>query len=1075
MKKLLSIIIVMSMTFLCSVTAITAAAENAVSLMSEDDYIVDFPDSVLKEYMVLNYDANGDGQIQKSELRIDSDRRKIYIDLSNSNVVSTKGLEEIAPKMGINYKPSVTFKFDNSKIKDVAPLFEAIVNNDEAIFNISLNNNPQLTNEDFYQIPVASSNAKEDIVLEMKNTSVDDLSRLEGYRIVKFKFSNKMSKGFSGEYLDTVEISGEGGPGLITLLENAPNIRYLTIDSGNYINHMKHLGNLADLTIYGNYGFSNDDLAVFLEKDLTNITSIDFYNTQITDLSAFRGKVFDHMVFFEIKGPQSLITDITPLRDIVMQSKLGNKTFYIYFDYDGTSFQDVMVDGKTLGDHLLSQLPSIQKANVVYDMDIRHCRVTDLTPLNDVSKSNFRVSVQENWIAFSYKNNKKIYDDTIKAGSPFYYYGRANKGVAKSSYSDENSSSLSFDSSFNKKSYAYGDVITLTAAVTNSGIVSENVDIYFDIGDIEDYDEINIVNGDLHQRVTDIAPGQTVKKTVSFSISNKTKKTLESYMLFCKDSTPIAFISTPGISLRDDVSFWTVKTAYCNIPLRINGLCSADMKNVQIQTSDGEVIENIDDYSGGTGFRADIMIPEKYWPAVNSTKIISLKAVVTDENDKTYSSPVKDITLRNPEFESTLTIEDAHYSVYGSSHQYTLTEPSIMYYGNRAIIRTKFSGIDPSEIARAELVVNNRTLRMSPYVDGKYAGYYGTMVPMNLPEDYFDIILRVTTKSGDVLETLAGYGRILIDPSGIITDPNGDPIEGVKVTLQKLQDDGSWADWDAENYLQTNPVYTNEEGYYGWDVLEGTYRIIAEKEGYVTKVVERYYSRDQGEETEITVLPPRMDVDFSMEYADPENPPLKPMTIEEAKKALEAAVSGLKLSASANETDVTSKLMGDLTENMYVSFKSGTYVKAESTDTTEGSITGTLILENIWRDESQEISINIPLETIKATEFIDVFDNFTDKLMIEKIYGDNENVNLEISPKNNSDLPELKLYKALYTSEGILKKVDIVNAESVNGKTVISIEKPIVGENETFKLMLWTNEHIPVIEVIHNDTVGFFK
>ena len=59
-------------------------------------------------------------------------------------------------------------------------------------------------------------------------------------------------------------------------------------------------------------------------------------------------------------------------------------------------------------------------------------------------------------------------------------------------------------------------------------------------------------------------------------------------------------------------------------------------------------------------------------------------------------------------------------------------------------------------------------------------------------------------------------------------------LEGLTVTLYKMGDGGTEEEWDAANYDQTNPVTTNADGVYAWDVPEGKWKVKFEKEGYET-------------------------------------------------------------------------------------------------------------------------------------------------------------------------------------------------------------------------------------------------
>ena len=89
-----------------------------------------------------------------------------------------------------------------------------------------------------------------------------------------------------------------------------------------------------------------------------------------------------------------------------------------------------------------------------------------------------------------------------------------------------------------------------------------------------------------------------------------------------------------------------------------------------------------------------------------------------------------------------------------------------------------------------------------------------------------------------------------IDPSGIVFDSlSNTPIQGAKTSAYwiPLTDDNSteyWTQqpnseeygvlWDATDYSQSNPIFTDSNGYYSWDVPEGWWRVKIEIEGYET-------------------------------------------------------------------------------------------------------------------------------------------------------------------------------------------------------------------------------------------------
>jgi len=93
------------------------------------------------------------------------------------------------------------------------------------------------------------------------------------------------------------------------------------------------------------------------------------------------------------------------------------------------------------------------------------------------------------------------------------------------------------------------------------------------------------------------------------------------------------------------------------------------------------------------------------------------------------------------------------------------------------------------------------------------------------------------------------------DPSGYVFETVPfNRLEGVTATaLQQDADTGSWSVWDADWFLQENPVLSDSEGRYGWDVPPGMWQVLFQKPGYETA-----YS------DELQVPPPRTEVNVGM-------------------------------------------------------------------------------------------------------------------------------------------------------------------------------------------------------------------
>jgi len=114
----------------------------------------------------------------------------------------------------------------------------------------------------------------------------------------------------------------------------------------------------------------------------------------------------------------------------------------------------------------------------------------------------------------------------------------------------------------------------------------------------------------------------------------------------------------------------------------------------------------------------------------------------------------------------------------------------------------------------------------------------------DLAENYLDKSLAFYVAGGQ-----GTYLKWVIDPSGYVFDAQtGKRLMNVIVSaywFPNEEENPSYWDqipdnqaqgelWDAKEYRQTNPMGTDEEGAYAWDVPEGWWRVKFEKEGYQT-------------------------------------------------------------------------------------------------------------------------------------------------------------------------------------------------------------------------------------------------
>lgn len=104
--------------------------------------------------------------------------------------------------------------------------------------------------------------------------------------------------------------------------------------------------------------------------------------------------------------------------------------------------------------------------------------------------------------------------------------------------------------------------------------------------------------------------------------------------------------------------------------------------------------------------------------------------------------------------------------------------------------------------------------------------------------------------------------QYVLDPSGYVYEGvSSHRLEGVTATAYyKEMVEDMYGDlhenivkWDAEEYAQENPLFTDENGYYRWDVPQGMWQVKFEKEGYETTQSEW-----------LPVPPPQLDVNIAM-------------------------------------------------------------------------------------------------------------------------------------------------------------------------------------------------------------------
>ena len=276
-------------------------------------------------------------------------------------------------------------------------------------------------------------------------------------------------------------------------------------------------------------------------------------------------------------------------------------------------------------------------------------------------------------------------------------------------------------------------------------------------------------------------------------------------------------------------------------------------------------------------------------------------ALVAETTDGTVRSAQVTVEVVN----DPIAVGGVTYGTYGEKaaynerlNAYTFWQYVDLYMmGGDLPVSVSFSG---SGIQSVELSFCGLTQTASQSSDGAWTTIFkeGTWGASGLKY----LTADVTTADGETLHFVAAVVNLLIDPSGIVTDTNGDPLAGVTVYCQVWKDN-QWVNFDAENYGQVNPQVTDESGRYGWMVPEGKYRILAVKEGYQTydSLNDEMFSLNGG--STIVIPPVRTDINFSMAPDTSKSYTIFPTAVENATihcdRSNAAAGENVTLKASA--------------------------------------------------------------------------------------------------------------------------------------------------------------------------------
>jgi hypothetical protein len=179
----------------------------------------------------------------------------------------------------------------------------------------------------------------------------------------------------------------------------------------------------------------------------------------------------------------------------------------------------------------------------------------------------------------------------------------------------------------------------------------------------------------------------------------------------------------------------------------------------------------------------------------------------------------------------------------------------------------------PGGTATYQLVVAGHVARTGALAEGPAGTYRATIAPLNPIHGDGIVTIGIDCPGADPDETIE-FG-IYIDPSGVVRDTAGRPIEGATVVLLRSADpdgpffrvpDGSTVMSPAN---RIHPGSAGPDGRFGWDVVAGYYVVTASKPGCVSAA-----NRSQSAATSavLTIPPPVTNLDLRLDCTPPAGP-----------------------------------------------------------------------------------------------------------------------------------------------------------------------------------------------------------
>jgi len=277
--------------------------------------------------------------------------------------------------------------------------------------------------------------------------------------------------------------------------------------------------------------------------------------------------------------------------------------------------------------------------------------------------------------------------------------------------------------------------------------------------------------------------------------------------------------------------------------------------------------------------------------------------------------------------------------------------------------------------------------------------------------------------------------KTIVDPSGYVYETvPGNRISGVTATVYFEDDFGQMQWWDAEEYNQINPLLTDEEGKYAWDVPEGIWQVRYEKEGYLTAFSDK-----------LPVPPPQLEVNIEMVS----NLSAQISSVEATTEGIKVKFDKYLLSDTILQDSITVKSGGSTVEIMPV--------LENILESSYGKVVNEILItpkEDVFSGGTHTISFSTNIKTYAGVELsVDDYSVNIDGEIKEKAITFDKTTNTA-TIKSEKEYKGAIVFFATYNNGKLvsLKKVD---KDLIVGENTATPEDFSIDGADTVKVMVW--------------------